>query len=99
MLAHKGKVVFGQAEGGFEFAANGKGAGRIGNASGNEQGTAPELNYEDRVLLWLKRNGAYPREAYRFRQEGVVMLRFIVERSGEIRQLELVFGRRELFSA
>ena len=72
------------------FAANSKGAGRIGNASRRESGRAPELNYEDRVLLWLKRNGAYPREAYRFRQEGVVLLRFIVERSGEIRHYNLV---------
>ena len=44
----------------------------------------PRLNYEQRVLLWLKRHGGYPREAYRYKQEGVVMLEFAIDRSGKV---------------
>ncbi len=65
-------------------------ASRVGNASGNESGAIPRLNYEDRVLLWLKRHGAYPREAARWNVEGVVVLRFAILRDGTIRYHTLV---------
>ncbi len=32
--------------------------GGVGTASGNRTGEVRELNYEDRVMLWLKRHGA-----------------------------------------
>ncbi len=65
-------------------------ASRVGNASGNEFGAIPRLNYEDRVLLWLKRHGTYPREAARWNVEGVVVLRFAILRDGTIRYYTLV---------
>ncbi len=57
---------------------------RIGTASGNVSGVTPSLTYEQRVLLWLKRHGRYPREAFRFRQEGTVLLKFSINRRGQI---------------
>ncbi len=63
---------------------------RLGNASNNAFGAVPNLNYEERVLVWLKQHGAYPREAYRFRQEGTVLLKFAVNRTGKILYYDLV---------
>ena len=64
--------------------------GRIGDASGNETGLVPRLNYEQRVLLWLKRNGNYPRDSYRYNQEGVVLLEFTIDRSGRILSYDIL---------
>ncbi|WP_282605555.1 energy transducer TonB [Pelagibius sp. Alg239-R121] len=60
------------------------GEGAVGTASLNSEGQVPTLNYKDQVLLWVKRHGSYPRESHRFRQEGTVLLHFVVSRSGEI---------------
>jgi protein TonB len=58
---------------------------RLGTAGGRSDGVAPtELSYRDRVLLWLKRHIYYPTEAYQFRQEGTVLLRFAINRRGQI---------------
>jgi len=62
----------------------------VGTASGNRTGEVRELNYEDRVLLWIKRHGAYPREAAMYRLEDTMMLRFAINRQGEILYYELV---------
>ncbi len=64
--------------------------GGVGNASGNESGAISRLNYADRVLLWLKRHGTYPREGLRFKMEGVVLLRFAIRRDGTILYYDLI---------
>lgn len=61
-----------------------QGEGALGTASLNSDGQIPKLNYKDQVLLWVKRHGSYPRDSHRFRQEGTVLLHFVVDRSGEI---------------
>ena len=57
---------------------------RVGTASGNRTGEVRRLNYEDRVLLWLKRHGAYPYEAAMYRLDDTVTLKFAINRQGEI---------------
>lgn len=64
--------------------------GRIGDASGNETGLVPRLNYEQRVLLWLKRHGNYPRDSYRYNQEGIVLLEFTINRNGRILSYDIL---------
>ncbi len=66
------------------------GANRLGNASANEFGSVRELNYQERVLLWLKRHGGYPAAAYRFFQEGVATVRFTVGRDGRILSYDII---------
>lgn len=58
--------------------------GRVGTASSNTTGEIRELNYEDQVLLWLKRHGSYPYDAAVFRLEDTVTLEFAINRKGEI---------------
>lgn len=58
---------------------------RLGTAGGRTDGVVPtELSYRDQVLLWLKRHIYYPTEAYQFRQEGTVVVRFAINRRGQI---------------
>ncbi len=71
----------------MSFASRSSG---VGNASGNEFGEISRLNYADRVLLWLKRHGTYPREGLRFKMEGVVLLRFAIRRDGKILHYDLI---------
>lgn len=71
----------------MSFASQASG---MGNASGNELGAVSRLNYEDRVLLWLKRHGTYPREGLRFKMEGIVLLRFAIRRDGTILYYDLI---------
>jgi protein TonB len=71
----------------MSFASRSSG---VGNASGNESGAISRLNYADRVLLWLKRHGTYPREGLRFKMEGVVLLRFAIRRDGKILSYDLI---------
>ncbi len=63
---------------------------RVGTASGNRTGEVRELNYDDQVLLWLKRHGAYPYEAAMYRLEGTVTLKFAINRQGKILYYKLV---------
>ncbi|MDA1091626.1 MAG: TonB family protein [Proteobacteria bacterium] len=64
--------------------------GGVGTASGNRTGEIRELNYEDRVMLWLKQHGAYPYEAAMYRLEDVVTLKFAINRQGKILYYELI---------
>jgi protein TonB len=64
--------------------------GGVGTASGNRTGEVRELNYEDRVMLWLKQNGSYPYEASIWQLEGTVMLKFSINRQGEILNYQLL---------
>ena len=64
--------------------------GGVGTASGNRTGEVRELNYEDRVMLWLKRHGSYPYEAAMWQLEGTVTLKFAINRQGEILYYDLV---------
>lgn len=64
--------------------------GGVGTASGNTTGEIRELNYQDRVLLWLKRHGGYPYEAAMWRLEGTVTLKFSINRQGEIVSYQLL---------
>ncbi len=61
-----------------------------GTAGGDKTGEVRELNYEDQVLLWLKRNGSYPYEAAMYRLEDVVTLKFAINRQGRILYFELI---------
>ena len=63
---------------------------RVGTASGNRTGQIRELNYEDQVLLWLKRHGAYPYEAAMYRLEDTVTLKFAINRQGKILYYNLI---------
>ena len=60
------------------------GEGAVGTAGLDSEGAVPKLNYKEQVLLWLKRHGGYPEGSYRFRQEGVVLLHFAVDRKGRV---------------
>ncbi len=64
--------------------------GGVGTASGNRTGEVRELNYEDRVMLWLKRHGSYPYEAAMWQLEGTVLLKFAINREGEILYYNIV---------
>jgi protein TonB len=63
--------------------------GQLGTASGNRTGEVRELNYQDRVLLWLKQHGAYPYEAAMYRLQDTVMLKFAINRDGKILYYQL----------
>ena len=74
-------------------AGEGKGPSRLsmisgeqslGTAGSSRTGEVRELNYEDKVLLWLKRHGAYPYEAAMYRLEDTVTLKFAINRRGDI---------------
>lgn len=69
------------------FVNRGRG---VGTASGNRTGEVRELNYEDRVLLWLKRHGSYPYEAAMYRLDDTVTLQFAINRRGEILYYKLI---------
>ena len=58
--------------------------GRAGTASGEKQGDVRKLNYEDRVLLWIKSRGGYPREALMFNLDDTVTVHFAIGPSGKI---------------
>ena len=62
----------------------------VGTASSNRTGEVRELNYEDQVMLWLKRHGAYPYEAAIYRLEDTVTLKFVINRQGEILTYNLI---------
>jgi protein TonB len=64
--------------------------GGVGTASSNRTGEVRELNYEDRVMLWLKRHGSYPYEASIWQLEGTVMLKFVINRQGDILNYRLL---------
>lgn len=64
--------------------------GGIGTASGNRTGEVRELNYEERVMLWLKRHGSYPYAAAIYQLEGTVMLKFVINRQGDILNYQLL---------
>jgi protein TonB len=64
--------------------------GRKGNASGNKIGDIRELNYEDQVVLWLKRHGGYPREVASYQIEDTLTLKFTIDRRGEILEYKLI---------
>lgn len=64
--------------------------GGVGTASGNRKGEVRELNYEDQVMLWLKRHGTYPYAAAIYELEGTVMLKFVINRQGEILNYQLL---------
>ncbi|MEE8334510.1 MAG: TonB family protein [Alphaproteobacteria bacterium] len=76
-----------QTTSGFAFVSGG---GRVGTASGNRTGEIRELNYEDQVLLWIKRHGGYPYEAAMFRLEDTVTLKFAITRQGDILYYHLI---------
>ncbi len=63
---------------------------QVGTASGNRTGEVRELNYEDQVLLWLKRHGSYPYEAAMYRLEDTVTLKFAINRQGDILYHKLI---------
>lgn len=69
------------------FVNRGDGAG---TASGNRTGEVRELNYEDRVMLWLKRHGSYPYAAAIYQLEGTVTLKFVINRQGYILNYQLL---------
>ena len=58
--------------------------GRAGTASGDKHGDVRKLNYEDRVLLWIKSRGGYPREALMFNLEDSVTVHFAIGPNGKI---------------
>lgn len=66
------------------------GNSRAGTASGSSSGEVRELNYEDEVMLWLKRHGAYPYEATLYRLEDIVTVKFAISRQGKILYYELI---------
>ena len=70
-----------QTASGIAFVNQGS---RVGTASGNRTGEVRELNYQDQVLLWLRRHGAYPREAAMFNLVGTVTVKFAINRQGKI---------------
>jgi protein TonB len=63
---------------------------QVGTASGNRSGEVRELNYEDQVLLWIKRHGAYPYDAAMYRLEDTVTLKFAINRQGKILYYKLI---------
>jgi TonB family protein len=66
---------------GLAFVSQGS---RVGTASGSRTGEVRELNYEDQVMLWLRRHGAYPREAAMYNLVGTVTVKFAINRQGKI---------------
>ena len=58
--------------------------GRAGTASGDKHGDVRKLNYEDKVLLWIKSRGGYPREALMFNLDDTVTVHFAIAPDGKI---------------
>jgi protein TonB len=50
------------------------------------------VTWEGRLLAHLNNNKRYPREARFNRQEGVVQVRFVIDRTGTLYEKELVKG-------
>ncbi len=58
--------------------------GRAGTASSDKYGDVRKLNYEDRVLLWIKAHGGYPQQALMFNLEDTVTVHFAIGPNGKI---------------
>ena len=60
----------------------------IGRDGGGGRSSAVE-DYHARLRVWLERHKRYPRRARRRREQGVVVLRFVVDRMGAVLDLEV----------
>ena len=60
----------------------------IGRGGGGGRSSAVE-DYHARLRVWLERHKRYPRRARRRREQGVVVLRFVVDRMGAVLDLEV----------
>lgn len=71
------------------FAFDTQGA-RDGTASSNLTGEVRKYNYYDQVVLYIKRYGAYPREAAPYLLEDTVVFKFAINRQGKVLYSHLV---------
>lgn len=55
-----------------------------GGAAGSTQGGQAVDRYHAQLAAWLERHKRYPLRARQMRQEGVVRLRFVIDREGEV---------------
>jgi protein TonB len=85
----------GQAGMGEEAAAGAD----AGGAGGGEAGISPD--YLDVLRAWLERHKEYPRQAQLRRQEGTALLRFVIDRDGQVLsyQIERSSGHASLDAA
>jgi periplasmic protein TonB len=59
-------------------------AGGGGGAAGTDQGGKSKDRYYAELAAWLERHKRYPARARQLRQEGVVRVRFVIDRSGKL---------------
>ncbi len=59
-------------------------AGGGGEAVGTDQGGKSKNRYYAELAAWLERHKRYPARARQLRQEGVVRVRFVIDRSGKL---------------
>jgi periplasmic protein TonB len=58
--------------------------GGSGGAVGTDQGGKSKNRYYSELAAWLERHKRYPARARQLRQEGVVRVRFVIDRSGKL---------------
>jgi periplasmic protein TonB len=71
----------GSAGGTGALAAAGAGSG---GAAGKSDGGKSKDRYYAELAAWLERHKRYPPQARKMRQEGIVRVRFVIDRSGKV---------------
>nr|WP_093188078.1 energy transducer TonB [Thiocapsa sp. KS1] len=78
-----GKVT-GKPSAGGGGAASAAGAGGGGGTSGKAEGGKSKDRYYAELAAWLERHKRYPALARKMRQEGIVRVRFVIDRNGRV---------------
>ncbi|RKT47151.1 energy transducer TonB [Thiocapsa rosea] len=78
-------------------APSATGAGGGGTAGKGDGGTSKDRYYAE-LAAWLERHKRYPSQARKLRQEGIVRVRFVIDRSGKVisHQIETSSGHTAL---
>ncbi|MBN2885731.1 MAG: energy transducer TonB [Chromatiaceae bacterium] len=70
--------------------SGGRGMGKSGSGSGSNPSAKGAANYHGQLVAWLNRHKRYPTRAQRLRQEGTVVVRFTIDKSGQVLSHQIV---------
>jgi protein TonB len=65
-------------------AKPGSGGGDAASAAGKAEGGQSKDRYYAQLAAWLERHKRYPSQARKLRQEGIVRVRFVIDRNGKV---------------
>lgn len=64
--------------------------GKSGSGIGSDPNTKGAANYYGQLVAWLDRHKRYPTRAQQLHQEGTVVVRFTIDRSGRVLAHQIV---------